>query len=152
MPQDQVFEILLVDDDTTIFDLLSRIGQQQFPQATFSCITSPEETIAYLQNHAARRPQLVLLDVGFQQSTDGLALLPQLYSWFKGQVPIIMLSAIAQEPVVKQAYDAGAVAYTQKPMDLQGWKDYVLRLKKYWYETTLLPPPAMPPILVFKRE
>lgn len=151
MPQEQPFEILVVDDDTTIFDLLSRIGEQQFPQATFSSITTPQETITYLENHSPKRPQLVLLDIDFQHSIDGLALLPRLYSWFKGQVPIIMFSATTEEPLVKQAYDAGAVAFTRKPDDLQGWKDYVISLKKYWYETTLLPPPAELPIYLRKQ-
>ncbi|GAB4038206.1 hypothetical protein GCM10028809_55650 [Spirosoma gilvum] len=50
-----------------------------------------------------------------------------------------MLSVSGEETKIKQAYDQGAVAYTRKPEDLQGWHTYVTMLRQYWYQSVSLP-------------
>ncbi|GAB4024701.1 response regulator [Spirosoma koreense] len=151
MNKDVPFEILVIDDDQPTVDLLERVAQQNFPQANFMHISSPEQTMAYLGSGEVDWPRLILLDIDFKQPMDGLALLPQLRTHFKGQVPIIMFSVSAEDDQVQEAYDTGAVAYTRKPDSLESWREYVQLLKAYWHETILLPPPPLPPIDMLKR-
>jgi len=143
MSQDQSFEILLVDDDPSVADLLTRVGQQHFEEATFSWVSSPQETIDYLNTRSTKLPRLILLDIDFHLGVDGLSFLPELSDHIKGLVPIIMLTVSSTEVDVQKAYSAGAAAFTQKPDELQGWKDYLKALKSYWYELITLPPASM---------
>ncbi|WP_338868574.1 response regulator [Spirosoma sp. SC4-14] len=143
MSQDQSFEILLVDDDPAVADLLTRIGQQHFAEATFSWVTSPQESIDFLNQRSTKLPRLILLDIDFHLEVDGLNFLPDLSNRIKGLIPIIMLTVSNTEDNVQKAYAAGAAAFTLKPDGLQGWKDYLKALKAYWYELITLPPPSL---------
>lgn len=133
------FEILVVDDEPPVSDLLTRIAQKEFPEARFMATQSVQQTLDYLQTSPTRAPQLILLDIDLRQDKDGLSLLPQLRAYFKGAVPIIMLSVVSDKAKIEQAYDQGAVAYTQKPEDLQGWHTYVQMLRRYWHQSVSLP-------------
>lgn len=136
---DQPFEILVVDDDPSVIDLFKRIGKSTFSEATFTWTQSHEETLAHLSQPTNTLPRLMLLDIDLQMGTDGLSALPELVNLSGGRLPIIMFSNSNEEEKIRRAYSYGAVAYIQKPQELQGWKDYIKILKKHWYETAVLP-------------
>ncbi|GAB3052327.1 response regulator [Spirosoma pulveris] len=138
------FTILVVDDEPPICELLERIADPIFPEACFVNTRSAQETLDYLDKLPATAPQLILLDIDLGSSVDGLALIPELQNRLKGRAPIIMFSSSSEPPAVKQAYEKGAVAYTQKPDNLAGWKSYVASLRSYWHDTTILPTTAQP--------
>ncbi|MBD2703327.1 response regulator [Spirosoma sp. BT702] len=133
------FHILVVDDEPPIFDFLCRIAAKDFPEARLTNTRSAPETLEHLDSHADQPPQLVLLDIDLRAATDGLSLLPELRGRFKGRVPIIMLSYLDEEAKIEQAYEQGAVAYTQKPEDMEGWHEYVSMLRDYWHRSARLP-------------
>lgn len=139
MHPDRPFEILVVDDEPPIYEMLTLIARKVFPEATFSSASSAQETLLKIDESMARLPQLVLLDIDLRQSVSGLDLLPELKNKLRGQVPIIIFSASGDPSTVQQSYTQGAVAYTKKPDDLQGWRDYLTSLRGYWYDTTRLP-------------
>ncbi|GAB3894640.1 response regulator [Spirosoma agri] len=139
MQQKQPFLILVVDDEPPIFDLITTTAQTRFPQATFVNTRSVQETLDYLQNQEADLPQLILSDIDLQQSRDGFDLLDEIRTKFKGKIPVIMLTVLADPTAVKRAYDKGVTAYTQKPEDMTGWRNYIDTLKAYWHDTNFLP-------------
>jgi CheY-like chemotaxis protein len=141
--EDQPFEILVVDDDPSVIDLFKRLGKHTFSEATFTWTKSHQETISYLSQPTTTLPRLILLDIDLQIGTDGLAALPELVNLFSGRLPIIMFSNSSEQDQIQQAYSYGAVAYTQKPQELQEWKNYISVLKKHWYETAVLPLPIL---------
>jgi CheY-like chemotaxis protein len=139
----QPFDILVVDDEPPIYEILVRAAGKIFPQAKFTNTRTVQETLSYLNAQTAQPPQLILLDIDLREQTDGLALLPELRRRFNGRIPIIMLSYLDEETKINQAYEKGAVAYTQKPENMEGWREYVLMLRDYWYQVARLPnPPA----------
>lgn len=131
--------ILVVDDEPPVIDILRRLGQDIFPQARFISTDSPQQTLDYLDDTDEQQPQLILLDIDFHQSLNGIDLLPQIRSRLRQQAPVIMFTMSDAQPDIEQAYAAGAVAYTKKPDDLEGWKHYISVLKAYWYTTSRLP-------------
>ncbi|GAB3957437.1 hypothetical protein GCM10028805_50130 [Spirosoma harenae] len=143
-PSIQIFSILVVDDEPPIHDLMVRVAEKVFPQARFTNTRSVQETLAYLDAQADQPPQLILLDIDLRESANGLSLLPELRSRFKGRVPIIILSYLDENDKIEQAYEQGAVAYTQKPDDLESWHEYVLMLRRYWHDSARLP--TVPPV------
>ncbi|MBD2703314.1 response regulator [Spirosoma sp. BT702] len=139
MPTETPLTILVIDDEPPILEMLQRIGQQAFPEASFVGVASPQQAFAYLNDELAQQPKLILLDIDFQQSVNGLDVLPQLRARLQGKAPIIMFSGHSTDTNIIQTYEKGAVAYTQKPQDLAGWRAYVERLKTYWHQTVVLP-------------
>ena len=133
-----VFTILVVDDEPPIHDLLTRVARQQFAEAQFVNTRSAQETFTYLGEQSAKWPQLVLLDINLHQSVDGIDLLPQLHQRLGGQVPIVMFTTDTDPTLMEQAHERGAVAFTQKPDDLQGWREYVASLRATWYQSKQL--------------
>ena len=119
MQPEMGFTILVVDDEVPTFELLARIGQQAFPEATFSNTSSPQETLRYLDQQPQKWPQLILLDIDFKLSMDGLALLPQLRSRFNGLVPTIMFTTSADEQHITQAYDTGRWRIHKNPIRIK---------------------------------
>lgn len=132
------FMILVVDDEPPVCDLLTRIAQKAFPEATFTNTRSAPETLTYLAK-TTKLPQLVLLDIDLKAESNGLALLPELIQRFQGKVPVIIFSMDGAKLTIEQAYHLGAVAYTVKPDNLAGWTDYLAVMRDYWYKTTRLP-------------
>jgi CheY-like chemotaxis protein len=139
MQENKPFQILVVDDEPPICELLERVASKLFPEASFINARSAQETIDHLDQQAGTPPQLILLDIDLGSPISGLDLIPELHARLKGRTPIIMLTSTNELPIVQQAYKKGAVAYTRKPDDLEGWRDYVARLRSYWHDTTLLP-------------
>ena len=138
----QPFDVLVVDDDPSVFDLLYLIGRKEFQEATFISAVSPQDAISYLDKQLTVLPRLILLDIDFRQEMDGFILLSLLQARFKRKVPIVILSRSGKTNYVYQAYQAGAIAYTQKPDKLEGWKNYIIAMKRFWYDTSTLPPLA----------
>ncbi|GAB3687803.1 response regulator [Spirosoma flavus] len=131
--------ILLVDDEPPVIDILSRVGQQIFPEAQFISTESPQETLNWLADKSRQQPQLILLDIDLHQSLNGIELIPQIRSLTNNQVPIVMFTISDSKSDVRRAYEAGAVAYTQKPSNMESWREYVDILKRFWYKTSRLP-------------
>ncbi len=139
MQQEYPFVVLVIDDEPPISEILARVAKTAFPEATFVNARSAQETMDYINNEAEPLPKLILLDVDLHQYPNGLDLLPKLHECLKGKVPIIMLTVSNDTENVRRATAEGAVAFTRKPSDLDGWKAYVTMLRQYWYETARVP-------------
>ncbi|GAB3702248.1 hypothetical protein GCM10027592_31440 [Spirosoma flavus] len=140
--QDVPFDVLVVDDDSSVSDLLRLIGRKEFVEATFFSVSTALAALYFLDDPRNGQPSLILLDIDLGDALDGIELLPLLQARVNKKVPIIMLSHCLQNQYVQRSYQAGAAAYTRKPEELLEWKTYVHALKQYWYHTTLLPPKA----------
>ncbi|GAB3794180.1 response regulator [Spirosoma humi] len=134
------YPILLVDDDPSIADLLTRSAKQIFPEATFTHVSSYAEAAQYMSDLTGKGPRLILLDVNLQVGLSGLEFLKLIRSHPQGRfLPVVMLSSSREDVDTIAAYMAGASAYTQKPDSYAGWKAYVGKLRAYWYETVTVP-------------
>lgn len=132
--------ILLVDDDATIADLLTRAAKHEFPEATFIHTSTFQQAAKYLDDLSGRGARLILLDINLQTGLSGFDFLSLVRQHPQGHLlPIIMLSASRDQMDRVEAYRRGATVYSQKPFTFQGWKRYVADLRTYWFETATLP-------------
>ncbi|GAB4049061.1 response regulator [Spirosoma litoris] len=132
------FPILLVEDDLAIIDIIQRATRACFPEADIIAISTFEEAVVYLYNLEGKGPRLLLLDVFLDGGQTGLDFLQLLKAHPLGKLlPAIVLSQSARH--VKDAYQLGAAAYFTKPFSFQDWKQYMLDLRLFWYETATLP-------------
>ena len=135
-----VFTILLIDDDATIADLLTRAAATTFPEAVFVHSSTYDQAAGYLGDLTGRGPRLILLDINLRTGLSGFDFLSLVRQHPQGHlVPIIMLSASDDSADRGEAYRRGATVYSQKPFSFQAWKRYVASLRAYWFETVTLP-------------
>ena len=102
--------ILCVDDEPQLLR-----GLRVNLEARGYEVDSAVDGASALEAAAARRPDLVLLDLGLPDM-DGIDVIRGLRVW--GSMPIVILSAREQEPDKIAALDAGADDYVTKPFGM----------------------------------
>jgi DNA-binding response OmpR family regulator len=102
--------ILAIEDDASIRDALER-GLADRGHAVSTASTG----IAGLEAVLGDRPDLVLLDLGLPD-VDGLTVIGMIRA--ASAVPIIVITAVDDDPTMVQALDSGADDYVVKPFRL----------------------------------
>jgi PAS domain S-box-containing protein len=147
----RVFEILMVEDspaDSNIVEIL--LKKESFP-FRIHIVKDGEEAIGFLKRTggyvSAPIPALILLDLNLPK-LDGTAVLreikadPHLKS-----IPVIVITSSAREEDIRISYDLSASCYIRKPRDLNGYKEMLVLLRKFWFEQVQLPSyQASPPL------
>jgi len=105
-------KVLVIDDDPVIVQLL----RVNFEIEGFEVVSAADGTEGF-ERAKADRPDVVLSDI-MMPRMDGLQLVTQLKSHASTRaLPVILLSAKAQNAEVQQGLDAGADDYVTKPFD-----------------------------------
>jgi two-component system KDP operon response regulator KdpE len=102
--------VLLVDDEPQ----MRRFLRATLPSRGFRLVEAASGEEA-LSEAAARRPDLVLLDLGLPDM-DGQKVIEGLREW--SRVPVLVLSVRGSEPDKVQAFNAGADDYLTKPFGI----------------------------------
>jgi two-component system KDP operon response regulator KdpE len=105
-----VTRILVVDDEPQLLR-----GLRVNLEARGYDVNVAADGAAALDAAAARRPEVVILDLGLPDM-DGIDVIRGLRAW--GSMPIVVLSAREQEPDKVAALDAGADDYVTKPFGM----------------------------------
>ncbi|GAB3335245.1 response regulator [Larkinella ripae] len=134
------FEILLIDDDSTILEILNRVAPTSFPTATFTQVATAKEAKDYLHSLEGYGPRLILLDINLDSPETGFDFLTYLRSkrQYNG-LPVVMLTISRAPADIRNSYETGANSFAAKPFDLGGWKTLLEALRLYWVETVALP-------------
>lgn len=103
--------ILLVDDEPAVLELL----KEYLEGRGYAVITASNAAEA-LSAFSAHRPHVVLLDIVMPEA-DGLTILRRLQELDR-KAGVIMLTAVGDEEVAKEALRQGAYDYITKPVDL----------------------------------
>ena len=122
--------ILAIEDDASIRSALER----GLAERGHSVQTVPTG-IAGLEAVLADRPDLVLLDLGLPD-VDGLTVIGMIRA--ASAVPIIVLTAVDDDPTMVRALDAGADDYVVKPFRLD---QVTARIRAVMRRTNGGPPP-----------
>jgi len=112
-------KILVVDDEPRVVRLVSEVLK-----AVGYTVIAAASGEAGIEALAVEQPDLVLLDVLLPHDLDGYAVCRRIREF--SDVPVVMLTAKAQESDVLQGFDAGADDYLTKPFSA---KELVARAK-----------------------
>ena len=113
--------ILIVDDDSA-----SRKGWSSVLKSDGYEIIEAVDGAEAVQKYEAEKPDLVLLDI-IMEKKDGVQVLKEI----KEKSPdakVIMVSAVGQEQMVKEAVSVGAADFIVKPFDNAKVKETVKRV------------------------
>jgi DNA-binding response OmpR family regulator len=104
--------ILVVEDEVHIQRLIKLVLEKNGMEV-HAC-SNGEDALLYLQD-GKNKPDLILLDI-LMPGIDGLQVLRTIKSNNQTKdIPVVMLTALAQENVVMQGIKMGAVDYIRKP-------------------------------------
>lgn len=110
--EDIPLRVLIVDDEHQIgeflFEFLTELGYEAF---------FADNGIDALKFIKRTRPHIVLLDVRMH-GMDGLEVLQRIME-IDPNVGVIMVTALQEEDIGRQALNLGAVDYISKPIDLE---------------------------------
>ena len=102
--------VLVADDEEDILGLVTMIVERSGHQVVAA--GNGAEALAAIRE---RKPDLVVLDISMPE-IDGLEVLRRLRADSEtSELPVLLLSAQAQEADVRRAFDLGASAYVKKP-------------------------------------
>ncbi|MBI2953299.1 MAG: response regulator [Chloroflexi bacterium] len=138
--------VLVVEDDEFIGEVIvASLAEQGY---TVDVAPNSKGMWEYLKR---RRPSLILLDLSLPNE-DGLMLCKNLRQIpATAKVPIVIVSAMSQAPIIKAAIDAGADDFIKKPFDID---ELAIAARKYTHRrsavaahrATVLPAPFSPAV------
>ena len=102
--------ILVIEDDSSI-----RLALEQGLSERGHAVSTASTGIAGLEAVLGERPDLILLDLGLPD-VDGLTIIGMIRA--ASSVPIIVITAVSDDPTMVRALDAGADDYVVKPFGL----------------------------------
>lgn len=116
-------KIMIADDEEDI-----KIVLQMLLEAEGYEIITAYDGLDALDKAKTELPDMILLDI-MMPMYDGIEVCKQLKAdWKTKEIPIVMVSAAAQDSSVTRAMEAGANDYIIKPFDSE---DVISKVKKY---------------------
>jgi two-component system phosphate regulon response regulator PhoB len=107
------FHVLVVDDQADMLQLIARALEEE--QYTVSTASSGAEALRMI---AQRIPDLVMLDYKMT-GMDGMAVMQTLRASRETQaLPVLMLTAMTDEPSTRAGFEAGVTDYVTKPFSI----------------------------------
>lgn len=109
-------KVVIVDDDEDLLKLLSAaFTSRGFPVHT---ITTGKGTLEYFSNESNVGSTALLLLDRMLPDADGLDILQKLSKSFKDQIPVLILSVLAEDQDIVQGLKMGAIDYIVKPFNI----------------------------------
>ena len=109
VPKPKPHTILCVDDDRAYLDSLARFLRRRGYE-----VSSHESAQKALEALPKIRPELAIVDI-LMPVMDGLALTKRIHQDFKGEVPVVVLTALDSKEAYHRARESGASYCLTKP-------------------------------------
>jgi CheY-like chemotaxis protein len=133
--------ILLIEDNPMDADLTRRAFTRRKVINPFLVARDGEEALSYLERWRAGEPLpvVILLDINLPK-VGGLEVLHQYKtSPISQKVPVIVLTASAEDRDIAVAYQLGANSYIVKPVDFEKFLAVAGQIDLYWNMVNLPP-------------
>ena len=115
--------VLIADDDADILSLVKAVLERSGYE-----VAAASDGAEALASVRARKPDLVVLDIAMPE-VDGLEVLRRLRADpTTSELPVVLLSARAQEADVERGFAIGASAYLKKPFSPRELSEHVAEL------------------------
>ena len=105
-------KILVADDEPSVLQVVSHLFSVRKGHTVYLAHDAAE-AIDFVRKH---RPQVALLDI-MMPSVHGVELLRQIKQ-IDPDIKAIMITAVDDEDIAREAIEAGAIEYVTKPLDL----------------------------------
>lgn len=135
--------LLLVEDSKADIDLVKLAARQSKSDVNLTVIQDGAEALGYLKDLASTDdsvfPHLILLDLRLP-GLDGLDSLRAIRSDpVLGQLPVVVFSSSDDPTDIDTAYEVGANAFLQKPVNPLGFINRIELALNFWFTAAALP-------------
>ncbi|MCE6992948.1 response regulator [Dyadobacter sp. CY323] len=141
-------EIYLVEDSSDFRQLIRTIFNRFLPTYNIRSFQGAQELYQYMvlqsaDDYAGRRPALIILDLKMHM-IDGFELLklvrqtPPNATTEWNVIPVVMLSAAANQEDINKCYQAGANSFFVKPIDFEELRELLATICRYWVDYNCL--------------
>jgi CheY-like chemotaxis protein len=136
-------KVLLVEDSLDDIEITRRAFEKCRVPGELEIARDGREAIdlitAWNDGPAGCRPDLVLLDINLPRAT-GFEVLVELRAGERSQaLPVVILTASAQEEDVQKSYRLGANSFIQKPVQFERFLAALDVFAAYWFDVATLP-------------
>lgn len=138
--------ILIVEDNPDVWLIVSMLLRKHLPEVKVERVVNARQALAYLDQTITNQsllPKLILHNLYLPLLQDGLDSLEGIRGKLSGchcqQVPILVMSSSTNPEDIRRAYSSGASSFYRKPMNIGEWSVYFERLRRFWWETVMLP-------------
>lgn len=144
--------LLLAEDSLEDTELILTALQTVVPADQVVLCADGVEALDYLfargtwaGRDATEQPKVVLLDLNLPK-INGLEVLREIRETPRTRLlPVVIVSASAEQRDVRAAALLGANSYVRKPLDYTRLRETISRLGGYWLDLNVPPPPQTPP-------
>ena len=138
-PPSPAIQVLLVEDNPIDVRATLRAAKNLTIAHTIDVVNDGDQAIDYLTAQRPK-PDLVLLDLNLP-GRDGHDVLAHMKrDETLRRIPVVILTTSENDADVLGAYDLGANAYVNKPIDLAGWQAVMEQIEAFWFSVVRLPP------------
>ena len=134
--------VLLVEDNPIDVKATLRAADEAGIRGQIDVVADGETALRdlHLDLAAGRRPDLILLDLDLP-GKHGLQVLQEVKAIDALRtIPVVVLTASADEPEVVGAYQLGASAYVVKPVGLRAWSEVAASISGFWLDVVRYAP------------
>ncbi len=138
--------ILIVEDNDDMWFITRIALHKEFPELQLDRVASHKQAMTYLTSCTEENrplPKLILQDLYMPNREEGLHLLKaireQLAAGAWPQLPIVVTSSSADPDDIQACYQHGASSYIVKPTTLSSQSSIFQAVRKFWWETSVLP-------------
>lgn len=130
--------ILLVEDNQSDREFFERELRKAFPKMQLTIAVDGDEVLKMLfggdcvHGGPAVNPDLIVLDLKMPKR-DGLEVLRTVKAFERTRyIPVVVMSASAEDTDIMNSYRMGASSYIQKPMDYTEFVALIPKMIEYW--------------------
>jgi CheY-like chemotaxis protein len=141
--QKRLFPLLIVENNQDQQLIIQYSLRTSMPQAKAVFASTALETMKYLQiasgTVVTNFPRLILLSIHVSQDDTDWQLLKNIRLVYP-LLPVVVLSNIQDDEVIRKAYELGVSSFMVKPTSLESWENCFLVFNMYWSGVVTLPP------------
>lgn len=132
-------KILLVEDNEDDIELTRIALRKSEILNDLTVVRDGEEAIQFFTEQRSPKPDIVFLDLNLPKKNGKEVLSEIKRNKESRRVPVVILTTSTDNEDVKAAYDSYANCYIAKPMDFDGFKEVIMKIREFWFNIVKLP-------------
>jgi len=133
------YKILLVEDNDDDVLMIRRALKKGKIGSDIHRAENGKEGVDFLMNGDSGKIELILLDLNMEVMNGFDFLKKRLEEERIKKIPVVVLTSSQRDEDINLAYDLGANAFIQKPLDPKEFIDTIMKIEDFWIEIVKKP-------------
>lgn len=125
-------KILTIEDNDDDVLMITRALRKGKVTNELQRVTNGKEALDYLQANEYKTVEFILLDLNMEIMNGFDFLRKRLEIPALKKIPVVVLTSSQRDQDINEAYNLGANAYVEKPMDPKEFMDVIIKTEEFW--------------------